>query len=97
MKRNFIGAAALVLLAIGAGIATFPKEWNTAMLGMKDRIGFHLPYVPEHDFTLGLDLQGGAHLVYEADMSSIDDSERTAALEGVRDVIERRVNAFGGD
>ena len=95
MKRNFIGAAALVLLAIGAGIATFPKEWNTAMSGMKDRVGFHLPYVPEHDFTLGLDLQGGAHLVYEADMSSIDDSERTAALEGVRDVIERRVNAFG--
>lgn len=44
---------------------------------------------------LGLDLQGGAHLVYQADMDNIPNSERTDALEGVRDVIERRVNALG--
>lgn len=95
MKRNVLGASALLLLAIAAGIVTFPKEWNTAMAAMKDKVGFHLPYVPENDFTLGLDLKGGAHLAYEADMSSIDEAERDTALEGVRDVIERRVNAFG--
>jgi protein-export membrane protein SecD len=95
MKRNVIGASALVLLAIVAGIMTFPKEWNSAMVAMKDSVGFHLPYVPERDFTLGLDLMGGAHLVYEADMTSVTEDERSAALEGVRDVIERRVNAFG--
>lgn len=95
MKRNVIGASALVLLAIIAGIITFPKEWNSVMAGMNNTVGFHLPYVPEKDFTLGLDLKGGAHLVYEADMTSIDASERDIALEGVRDVIERRVNAFG--
>lgn len=44
---------------------------------------------------LGLDLQGGAHLVYEADVSNISPKDRQSALEGVRDVIERRVNAFG--
>ncbi len=95
MNRTAIGAFFLVLFAVGAGILSFPKEWNSAMVAMKDKTGFHLPYVPENDFTLGLDLKGGAHLVYEADMTSIDDAERTAALEGVRDVIERRVNAFG--
>jgi protein-export membrane protein SecD len=95
MKRNVIGASALVLLAIVAGIMTFPKEWNSAMVAMKDSVGFHLPYVPERDFTLGLDLKGGAHLVYEADMTSVTEDERETALEGVRDVIERRVNAFG--
>ncbi len=95
MKRNVIGASALVLLAIVAGIMTFPKEWNSAMVGMDEKVGFHFPYVPERDFTLGLDLKGGAHLVYEADMTSVADGERDAALEGVRDVIERRVNAFG--
>lgn len=47
------------------------------------------------DYRLGLDLKGGAHLVYEADMSQIAEVDRGAALEGVRDVIERRVNAFG--
>ncbi len=95
MKRNVIRASALVLLAIGASIMTFSKEWNSSMVTMKDSVGFHLPYVPERDFILGLDLMGGAHLVYEADMTSVAEDERSAALEGVRDVIERRVNAFG--
>ena len=44
---------------------------------------------------LGLDLQGGAHLVYQADVSEIPFEERAGAVEGVRDVIERRVNALG--
>jgi len=44
---------------------------------------------------LGLDLQGGAHLVFEADISSVPDENRVSAVEGVRDVIERRINAFG--
>ena len=44
---------------------------------------------------LGLDLQGGTHLVYQADLSQIDPKEYTSSLEGVRDVIERRINAFG--
>ncbi|PJC41093.1 MAG: protein translocase subunit SecD [Parcubacteria group bacterium CG_4_9_14_0_2_um_filter_41_8] len=44
---------------------------------------------------LGLDLQGGAHLVYEADTSQVTDEEAQSAISGVRDVIERRVNALG--
>lgn len=46
-------------------------------------------------FRLGLELQGGAQLVYQADMNGISDNDRGDALEGVRDVVERRVNAFG--
>ncbi|MDP2586518.1 MAG: protein translocase subunit SecD [Candidatus Komeilibacteria bacterium] len=44
---------------------------------------------------LGLDLQGGSHLEYQADLSSIPSADQESALGGVRDVIERRVNAFG--
>jgi preprotein translocase subunit SecD len=54
-----------------------------------------LPKVPERKFNLGLDLQGGTQLVYEADVSNIPERERSSSLEGVRDVIERRVNATG--
>jgi protein-export membrane protein SecD len=54
-----------------------------------------LPSLTNKDFKLGLDLQGGVHLVYEANMDSIAPADRAAALQGVRDVIERRVNAFG--
>ncbi len=44
---------------------------------------------------LGLDLKGGSRLVYDADVSKVPDGDRGTALEGVRDVIERRVNLFG--
>lgn len=44
---------------------------------------------------LGLDLQGGAHLIYQADTSKVSLAEAQSAIAGVRDVIERRVNALG--
>jgi protein-export membrane protein SecD len=46
-------------------------------------------------FKLGLDLAGGSHLVYEADVSSLDPSEVPDLMNVLRDVIERRVNIFG--
>ena len=47
------------------------------------------------DLKLGLDLAGGSHLVFEADTSKIPAERRITAIQGVRDVIERRVNFFG--
>lgn len=51
----------------------------------------------ERDLTvkLGLDLQGGAYLIYRADLEGISDNDAKEAIAGVRDVIERRINAFG--
>ena len=57
--------------------------------------GFKLPKIPEKQFSLGLDLLGGVHLLYEADLSNVDQENRADAMEGIRDVIERRVNFFG--
>src|SRR3989344_3815487 len=47
------------------------------------------------DFHLGLDLQGGTHLVYEADLSKISSSDRDSAVKSARDNIERRINSLG--
>lgn len=47
------------------------------------------------DLRLGLDLSGGTRLLYVADTSKVNAGARVEALAGVRDVIERRVNAFG--
>ena len=47
------------------------------------------------DFKLGLDLSGGTHLVYSADISKVPAAEVQDALASLREVIERRVNAFG--
>lgn len=52
-------------------------------------------FITDEPFRLGLDLKGGTHLVYDADMSQIPQEERLNALESVKNVIERRVNAFG--
>lgn len=48
-----------------------------------------------YPFKLGLDLAGGSHLVYEADVSGIDAQEVPELMEVLRAVIERRVNVFG--
>ena len=47
------------------------------------------------NFKLGLDLAGGAHLVYEADTSGITEGDTDGAMNALREVIERRVNLFG--
>jgi preprotein translocase subunit SecD len=46
-------------------------------------------------WTLGLDLVGGSHLVYEVDLSAVDAASQSSVLSGLREVIERRVNLFG--
>ncbi len=43
----------------------------------------------------GIDLAGGTHLVFQADMSQISQDDRDSALESARDNIDRRVNLFG--
>lgn len=43
----------------------------------------------------GLDLQGGSHLLLEADMSQIKTEDRETALESAKEVIARRVDLFG--
>jgi len=44
---------------------------------------------------LGLDLKGGTYLVYQADVSDIEPGNRDEIMDGVRGVIERRINALG--
>ena len=44
---------------------------------------------------LGLDLQGGIHMVYQADLSSVEPGERDSAIEGVIAVLGNRINPLG--
>ena len=46
-------------------------------------------------FRLGLDLSGGSHLIYKADLSGVKAGEVSASMDALRDVIERRINLFG--
>lgn len=84
-RRVWLTFAGILMLALLAGVVDYPKGPNI-------RLG---SYQKELKVHLGLDLQGGALLVYQADMSKIPEADRSSALEGARDVIERRVNTFG--
>ncbi len=73
---------AFVLVAIISGIGWFVYQNATSEN-------------PSHPFKLGLDLAGGSHLVYEADVSNVDPVEVPELMGVLREVIERRINAFG--
>lgn len=53
------------------------------------------PAVNRFSFKLGLDLNGGTRLVYQADTSKVSSADVNDAMSALRDVIERRVNMFG--
>jgi len=81
-NKTYIFIALIFVLAFFAGNLVYPQLLK-------------LPHFPDIPFKLGLDLQGGTHLIYETDLSNIEEKDRSGAMEGLRDVIERRVNLFG--
>ena len=89
----------IFILTIVAAYISLPKEFN--FFGRKFvRQDLNLNYgklqiQKSFDLVLGLDLAGGSHLVLEADTSALPEDKKEIAIEGVRDVIERRVNLFG--
>lgn len=91
-QNNKIFLSAVLVLAIAAAVFVFPKQFNNFLSWA--HLGF-VPKMPEISFKLGLDLQGGSHLVYQADLATVSEIEREDAMAGLRDVIERRVNVFG--
>ncbi len=89
------GMVGIFFLLVAALAYDAPTQFNRGINAINNTVALGIPTIPEKDFALGLDLQGGAHLIYEADTDAIDPPERGAAVEGVRDVIERRVNGIG--
>jgi protein-export membrane protein SecD len=56
---------------------------------------FNFSFIKEVPFRLGLDLQGGTQLTYEADLNEVEEDEKADRMENLRTVIERRINLFG--
>ena len=89
--------AVIGVFVVIMGLAVGGNFYNnfSKQLALKTNNIIVLPQVSEIPFSLGLDLQGGAHLVYQADLKNISSQDQAGAMEAARDVIERRVNAFG--
>ena len=42
-----------------------------------------------------MDVVGGSHLVYEVDLAGVSSGDQSSVLNGLRDIMENRVNLFG--
>lgn len=88
-KGLYLKFLVIVLLTAGAVYLALP---GGSKISLKP-LGIN--YEKRFDLKLGLDLQGGSQLVYQADFKDIEAGAQADALSSARDVIERRVNAFG--
>lgn len=79
--RPIIAIPIIIVLAIVFGLFVYSPSF--------------LPQFFSKPFRLGLDLLGGSHLVYEANLDQVQELDRVSAMDGLRDVIERRINLFG--
>lgn len=81
MSKYRIASIIILILAAALGYFVYATEAD----GKEGRF----------DFKLGLDLAGGTHLTYDADVSELPQQEVSESMSALRDVIESRVNLFG--
>lgn len=79
MWKKRITALLLMIVALAIGFFVYKTEIGQS----------------KYAFKLGLDLNGGTHLVYKAETSHLEANEVSGAMSALKDVIERRVNLFG--
>lgn len=53
------------------------------------------PFFGREELRMGLDLQGGLHMVYQADLSGVPDEDRDSAMEGAKEILANRINPLG--
>ncbi|PIR74868.1 MAG: protein translocase subunit SecD [Candidatus Magasanikbacteria bacterium CG10_big_fil_rev_8_21_14_0_10_47_10] len=92
LRWGIVGVFALLILSVGF---ILPSAFNRAISFVERTTAVSIPHISEKSFKLGLDLQGGAHLIYKANVANIPQIDRASAVDGVRDVIERRINGLG--
>lgn len=87
--RSFLSwkILAIVALAIVLGYVDLPDGFQK-IPGTPDA-------VKNSKVHLGLDLQGGTQLDYKVDLRKVKEKDQRAILEGVREVINKRVNVLG--
>ena len=98
MWKTRITALFILLLGFGIGFFVYKSEIrhqalvtkNTTATTKASPVG-----LAKFPFKLGLDLSGGTHLVYRADVSQVAATEVADSMSSLRDVIERRINIFG--
>src|SRR3989338_7838465 len=90
MIKKLILAVFVILIGGALGFFIFKSEPR-----LNQNFENESSFFKKFPFRLGLDLSGGSHLVYKADVSLVPEGQVSESMEALRDVIERRVNLFG--
>jgi preprotein translocase subunit SecD len=79
-RRNGLVFIIVLIIFFLAVLVVFPIEEGT---------------LAKRGVRLGLDLQGGIHIVYSANLSAIEPDSRKSAMDGAAAIIQNRVNPLG--
>jgi preprotein translocase subunit SecD len=88
----------IALLTLLAAFVVWPQKPGNYIPGgdvLPGNPGIHLGSFTRQGAKLGLDLQGGTQLTLQADLSQVPADQQNAAMQGVLDIIGKRVNAYG--
>ena len=92
MIKQRIGALCVLIVGIIIGFFVYKSEPINGHVPTRPAILTNFFEKHQMPFTLGLDLSGGTHLVYEADVSTIPAAQVSDSMQVLRDVVLRRVN-----
>ena len=98
-RLNWMILAFVVALTAFSVIVVWPgapKRYLPDFVPWPEGNGLKVGGFERREMRLGLDLKGGTYVLLEADTSRLPPgTDISDALDGVKDVLERRVNAFG--
>src|SRR3990170_2846112 len=98
-RSNRIVFALVIALTMFSVIVVWPNNPDRYLpnfVPWPEGHGLKIGGLERRAMRLGLDLKGGTYVLLEADTSRLPaGTDIGGALDGVKDVLERRVNAFG--
>lgn len=87
--KKYLSWKLIATLVVTLGLIVFDLPGSTqASLGLPESI-------TKNKTHLGLDLQGGSQLDYKVDLRKVPAEDQSDIIDGVKEVIERRVNGLG--
>src|SRR5207249_410395 len=88
----------IFVLTVLAAFVVWPQKPGNYIPGgdvLPGNPGIHLGNFVRQGAKLGLDLQGGTQLTLQADLSQVPVDQQNTSMQGVLNIIGKRVNAYG--
>lgn len=95
LRQLWARVVLICIIALGLGLISAPTSIKNSVLGANPEPGSFAESIQNIKFNLGLDLQGGTQLRYRVDTSSVPVIDRASVVDGIKGVMDRRINALG--